>query len=97
MWGPLQLARIEVPNPALITDADGQSYNLITHSRRKFAWGSPPGAEQNGEDPAKEKVALLRRILDSNQDLDSLELNDQANLSEAIGIRYARQPRATQR
>ncbi|MBM98660.1 MAG: hypothetical protein CMJ77_05995 [Planctomycetaceae bacterium] len=97
IWGPLQLSRIEVPNQALITDTNGQSYNLITRSRRKFAWGSAPGAEQTGEDPAKEKVALLRRILESNQDLDSLELNDQANLSEAIGIRYARQPRGTQR
>ena len=68
------------------TRVDNSYKTAHTHYRR---------LKQNHHVGEVDKAALV--VLDSNQDLDSLELNDQANLSEPIGIRYARQPRATQR
>ena len=69
-----------------------QRFMLITRNRRQFDWGSAPGEEKRGEDTAVDKATRLRKILEANQDLDSLELGETADLSEIIGIRYARQP-----
>ena len=95
IWTPLKLHRIEVPpNEASAdpTSATTERFMLITRKRRQFDWGSARGEEKRGEDAAADKATRLRQILETNQDLDSLELGDTADLSEIIGIRYAKQP-----
>ncbi|MCP4190255.1 MAG: hypothetical protein GY768_06485 [Planctomycetaceae bacterium] len=95
IWEPLKLHRIEVPTSESPADATAQlpkRFMLITRNRRQFDWGSAPGEEKRGEDTAADKAARLKKILEADKDLDSLELGETADLSEIIGIRYAKQP-----
>ncbi len=90
LWTPLQLYQIEVPPKQSTVAPVGEDYVLITKKRRQFKWGSAPGKEHSGEEPARDKVLRLRTFLQEQGPLDTFEGDDNSDLSSLIGLRYAR-------
>ncbi len=90
IWEPLELRRVIVPPRRSSVDSPEEDpFLLITKQGRQFAWGSAPGEERRGENPAAVKVTGLKKYAQQHGSLDQVGADEQAQWMALPVTRYA--------